>query len=204
MSGAGRRKPILLMIVLFGVLPAAFILLVLLPVRKRMAADAARLEAALARSQALPMIQPLSARERALLEDPAAPWRSRIPVVAGDAQRLAHYHRVITGLQAELRNRKISLLGVRSSWNPIQGSYTLPPVLGSQALPPAGTPGSSAGTLQAWVLEAQVDGPPAELFNTLESLPRISPLLEPVALRWEAVPPKQRQTVVLRNLVTVP
>lgn len=197
-----RTKPILLLTVIFGLLPVLFILLVFLPVRKRMAADQARLEAAIRRNQELPNIQPLTSQERALLDDPAASWRTRIPLVATDAQRLAHYHRVITELQRACQDKGVTLLGVRSTWNPIKGSYTLPSSLGtlSSALPFDSNPGT--GQLQAWALEAQVSGSPAELFKALEAVSRINPLLEPVALRWEMDPHKQ--AIVLRNLVTTP
>ena len=149
MSQGNRTKPTLMLIALFGLLPVVFIFLVFLPVRKRMATDAARLEAAIQRSQELPNIQPLTAQERALLEDSSADWRTRIPFVGTDAQRLAHYHRVITDLQRELKTREVTLLGVRSTWNPIQGSYTLPASLEapSAALPGDTKPGG--GQLQA-------------------------------------------------------
>lgn len=204
MSQGKRTKPTLTLITLFGLLPVAFIFLVFLPVRKRMATDQARLEAAIQRSQELPNIQPLTSQERALLEDPSAPWRTRIPLVSTDARRLAHYHRVITDLQREFKARNVALLGVRSTWNPIKGSYTLPPSLGSISSVVPQNSKRGAGQLQAWVLEAQVSGSPADLFKALEALPRINPLLEPVALRWEMDPPKHKQMIVLRNLVAIP
>lgn len=204
MSQSHRTQRTLTLIALFGLLPAAFIFLIFLPVRKRMATDQARLDAAIQRNQELPNIQPLTSQERALLEDPSASWRTRIPLVATDAQRLAHYHRVITELQREFKAQNVALLGIRSTWNPIKGSYTLPASLGSMS--PAGPmdPKPVAGQLQAWVLEAQVNGSPVELFKALEVLPRINPLLEPVALRWAMAPPQHKQMIVLRNLVTIP
>lgn len=204
MSQGNRTRPMLLLAVIFGLLPAAFIFLVFLPLKHRMAADEARLEAALQRNQALPNVQPLTSQERTLLEDPAASWRTRIPLLTGDAQRLAHYHRVITELQREMKLRNAVLLGVRSDWDPIEGSYTLPAALGSMGAtePRAGTLG--AGRLEPWVLEASVGGSPAELFKALEALPQINPLLEPVALRWEMHGSQPTQMIILRNLVTIP
>jgi hypothetical protein len=205
MSEGRRARPILLLIAVFGLLPAAFVLLVFLPVKKRMAADEARLFAAVKRSQELPNIQPLSAQERLLVEDPKAPWRTRIQPIENDAQRLAHYNRVVTDLQQSLKGQGVVLAGVRSTWNPIQGSFTLPANL------PAGPtevlssePKVATGHLEAWVLEAQVGGSPDELFKALETLPRINPLLEPVALRWDFTPPAPKQTIILRNLVSMP
>jgi hypothetical protein len=204
MNQGTRTKPLLLLFAIFGLMPLAFIVLVFLPARRHMAADEARLEAAIKRNQELPNIQPLTSQERALLEDPAAPWRTRIPSVGTDAQRLAHYYRVITELQRGLKARNVLLLGVRSTWTPIQGSYTLPPTLGAPgpAVPAAGKPGP--GQLQAWALEAQVNGTPRELFQALEVLPTLGPLLEPVALRWEAGASQHTQMIILRNLVTTP
>lgn len=204
MSVGTRTKPILTLAAIFGLVPLAFILLVFLPARKHMAADEARLEAAIKRNQELPNIQPLTAQERALLEDPAASWRTRIPAVANDAQRLAHYHRVITELQRGLKARNILLLGVRSTWTPIQGSYTLPPSLGVLGTPMSVAAKPGPGQLQAWAMEAQVNGTPTELFQALEVLPSLGPLLEPVALRWEAEAPQHKQMIILRNLVTTP
>jgi hypothetical protein len=169
-----------------------------------MEADRLRLEAAIQRYQQLPNIQHLTNQERALLEDPKATWRGRIEVVGSDARRLAHYHRVVTDVQRAFKGRGVELTGIRSTWNPILGSFTLPatlgPATGFEGMEPA--PGS--GKLQAWVLEARVGGAPTELFKALESLPRIQPLLEPVALRWESDLDQQKQAIVLRNLVIVP
>lgn len=204
MSQGSRTKSMFMLFALFGLLPAAFIVLVFLPVKKRMAVDEARLEAALKRNRELPSVQPLTAAERALIEAPDAPWRARLPLITSDSQRLRHYHLVITELQNALRTRKVTLLGVRSTWSPIQGSYTLPPELGSAVIPASSREGLETGQLQAWALEAQIDGPPAALFQALEALPAIPPILEPVALRWEATPSRHKQTILLRNLVITP
>ena len=204
MSQPNRTKPMLALIGLFGLLPVIFTLLVFMPVRKRMKADQARLDAAIQRDQELPSIQPLTAQERTLLEDTSAPWRTRIPLIASDAQRLAHYHQVVTDLQTTWRSRGVTLLGVRSTWNPINASFTLPSLLGDSATALPAKAQSEPGQLQAWVLEARVDGSPTELFKALETLPQIHPLLEPVGLRWESDDTQHRQLIILRNLVTIP
>ena len=53
------------------------------------------------------------------------------------------------------------------------------------------------------MLEARVGGQPGKLFQGLEALGRLEPLLEPVGLRWESVPEHTRQSLLLRNLVLV-
>lgn len=199
-----KRRPLFALITVFGLLPAVFVGLVFLPVKKRMEADRQRLEAAIQRYQQLPNIQPLTSQERALLEDPKATWRGRIEVVGSDARRLAHYHRVVTDVQREFKGRGVELAGIRSTWNPILGSFTLPATLGPATGFEGMEPTGGSGKLQAWVLEARVGGTPTELFKALESLPRIQPLLEPVALRWESDLDQQKQAIVLRNLVIVP
>jgi hypothetical protein len=204
MSQGKRTQPMLVLVAIFGLLPIAFLFLVFLPLKHRMTADQARLEAAIQRNQALPNIQPLTSQERGLLDDPSASWRTRIPLVASDAQRLAHYHRVITELQQEMKVGHAVLLGVRSTWNPIEGSYTLPLSLGPLGATEPLEGSQGAGHLQPWVLEASVGGSPAELFRALEALPRVNPLLEPVALRWEMDAPQPKQMMILRNLVTIP
>jgi len=201
-----QRRPneILALVAIFGLMPLAFVFLVLLPVKKGMETDRARLDAALQRNQSLPNIQPLTSQERALLEDPHAAWRTRIPLIASDAQRLAHYDRVVTGLQHAVKARGVDLLGVRSRWDSIKGSYTLSTMLG--AMPGEIAPGTTSeqGQLQGWVLEAQLGGTPADVFSVLEALPGIDPLLEPVGLRWETLPEERKQMIILRNMVLIP
>jgi hypothetical protein len=166
--------------------------------------DRQRLEAAVRRYQELPTIQPLTAQERVLLDDPKASWRSHIEPVGSDVQRFMHYHRVVTELQRSFKSKGVNLLGVRSTWNPIQGSFTLPANLGSAVDFKGTEPRTGTGKLQAWVIETRIGGTPTELFTALESLPHIHPLLEPVALRWDSDLEQQKQIIVLRNLVTVP
>jgi hypothetical protein len=200
-SRTGER---LLLATLFLVLPALFVFLVLLPSRRRMEARKARMEAITQRLRILPAIQPLSAPERALLNDPQARWQKRIPYLKGDAGRLAHYHAVVSQLQNAWKQDKVALLSVRASWDGLTGSYSLPGELGN---PPLGLPvegTAPTGRLQGWVLDVRVGGSPDSLFQAMEGLTRLDPLLEPVGLRWESVPDRTRQSLLLRNLILAP
>ena len=202
MRKKSRSKEWAILFSVFGVLPALFVVFLLLPCFKRDTAYIERQRAADQRIMELPTVQPLNAEERAALEDPAALWKQRIPLVANDGARLGHYHLVVTELQQACRQSGVSLLGVRSTWDPIRGSFTLPPLLGQG--PTLATEAGTQGQLGAWVLEARVDGPTPQLFHTLEGLSGMSPLLEPVGLRWEADEKGLRQYLLLRNLVLVP
>jgi len=202
MKKTSRSREWTILFTVFGVLPALFVAFVLLPCIKRDKNYIERQRAADQRLSELPAVQPLNAEERDALELPTAPWRRRIPLVANDGARLGHYHQVVTELQQTCRQSGIDLVGIRSTWDPIRGSFTLPTLLAQGPLPPKET--GTQGRLQGWVLEARVDGPTPQLFRTLEGLPRIEPLLEPVGFRWEADEKGLRQYVLLRNLVLVP
>ena len=191
----------ILMGLAFGVLPIAYYLLVHRPIQARIDGHRARQQAADARIQELPNVQPLASGEREALVDPAAPWRARLAVLQGEADRLEHYHRVVTDLHGRLQASGVVVEGIRSTWDPIQGSFTLP-----AALAPSPTRGSDAeaqASLQGWVLEARIGAPSLRLFEALEALPRVGPVLEPVGFRWEAGAEGVRQHLVLRNLVLV-
>jgi hypothetical protein len=199
-----RTRERLTLAALFGLVPAVFIFAVLLPSRRRMEARKARMEAISARLKALPAIQPLSVRERALIQDPRAPWRTRIPLLRNDAERFAHYHFVVSDLQGEWKREGVQLLGVRASWDVLNGSYSMPRDLGDPELGLAREGTAAAGQIQGWVLEAGVGGPADQLFQGMAALARIEPLLEPVGLRWESVPQHTRQFLILRNLTLAP
>ncbi len=182
-------------------LPICFYAFIVRPARVTLETLDARIEAADLQIRDLPNFQPLSAEEKKVLLDPAAPWRQRLPIIAGDGAKLAHYDRVVSLLQRAWGSRGVAIEGVRSSWDPIQASFTLPGTLP----PPVGAAGSSGpGELRAWVLEARIAGPADRLFIGLEHLPAVQPLLEPVGLRWEATPERRQQSLWLRNLVLEP
>lgn len=185
----------------FLVLPLLFYLLLLRPAQARLAVYSARIEAAEVQIRDLPNFRPLSPAEQAVLKDPAAPWRQRIPIVGGDRAKLAHYDRVVTLLQREWMKHGVPLEAARSSWDPIQASFTLPANL---PLPSAGPGSGGSGTLTAWVLEARIGGPSDRLFAALDALPRVPTLLEPVGLRWDRTGDKPWQALWLRNFALVP
>jgi len=202
MTKNSRAKEWVLLFVVFGVLPTLFIVFLLFPSLKRDTEYIERQRVANQRLQELPVVQALGAEERKVLLDPAAPWKRRIPFISNDGARLGHYHQVVTELQQSCRKSGINLMGVRSSWDPIRGSFTLPTLLSPGPL--LATEGGSQGLLQAWVLEARLEGPTPQLFRAMEGIPRVEPLLEPIGLRWEADPKGLRQYLLLRNLVLAP
>ncbi|MDP1833256.1 MAG: hypothetical protein Q8K67_14455 [Geothrix sp.] len=193
-----------LLALILGLAPLLFWLLVWRPAQARMAAHQARIAEARTRIQELPRYAPLSDEESAFLENSAAPWRQRIPLIRGDRDRLAHYHRVVTGVDQALRRGGLRIHGMRSSWDPIHASFTLDRELAGDPMASPPLENAQDGTLRAWVLEVQLDGPTGGLFTGLDRLGAISPLLEPVGLRWEATPERRAQALWLRNLVLVP
>ena len=200
-SRVGER---LLLATLFLVLPVLFLVFVLLPSRTRMEARKQRQAAITERLKLLPTIQPLSLKERALLEDPQAPYKTRIPLLRSDSERLGHYHSVVSDLQIAWKRDGVALLSLRANWDGFKGSYSLPGELGNPRLGLPVTDTAPTGQLQAWGLDARVGGNPDQLFQALEALGGIDPLLEPVGLRWESVPDRTRQSLLLRNLILAP
>lgn len=185
-------------------LPALFIFLVLLPDLRAMKSLKEELDSVRVRLEALPAAAPLGDAEKRLLEDPQAPWKERIPAVAGDAARLAHYHRVVTGLHGGWRQAGLAPYTIRSSWDPIRASFSLPKTLGPEATDPGAAPVAGRGRVQAWVVEVRLEGPAEDLFKALRALPEAGPLLEPVGLRWEHGREISQQSLLLRNYVLGP
>jgi hypothetical protein len=204
MSQGRKSSEVALLVGLFMVLPAVFIFLVLMPTLNRMKEHRGRLETAQEAIRALPDVQPLSAEERKLLEDPKAEWKARIPVVSNDGERLTHYNRVVTDLQRTWKNCGVTTLSMRSTWDPIKGSFTVPESFGSvpQDFPPAYFSGQ--GTPSAWVIEARLAGKNAPLFTAMEALSKLNPLLEPVGIRWESSPEGPKEMLILRNIILSP
>lgn len=201
--GAPTAERLALGSILLG-LPALFIFLVLLPDLRAMKSLKEELESARVRLEALPAAAPLGEDEKRLLDDPTAPWKERIPAVSGDAARLAHYHRVVTGLHGTWRHAGLAPCTIRSSWDPIRASFSLPNSLGTEGTDPRATPLAGRGRVLAWVVEVRLDGPPEDLFKALRGLPEAGPLLEPVGLRWEHGRETSQQSLLLRNYVLGP
>lgn len=193
-----------LLILMILASPLLFWLLIWRPAQNRMAAHGARIREARAKIQELPHYAPLSGQETAFLEAPTAAWKARLPLIRGDRDRLAHYHRVVTGVDQAFRRRGLKVYGMRSSWNAIHASFTLDRDLGPDHLAQLPPGLSQEGNLAAWVLEVQLEGPTADLFTGLGQLGALTPLLEPVGFRWEATAERRAQALWLRNLVLVP
>ncbi len=192
-----------LLVLVLALGPVLFGWLVWLPARGRMQLARTRIDVARAALQELPRYDPLSPEEALVLQSPQAAWKSRIPLVRGDGDRLFHYHRVVTDLDRALSGSGLRTHGMRSSWDPIRASFTLPSLLAPTLAAPI--PGEALdGPLGAWVLEVQLEGPTAGLFTALERLRQVQPLLEPVGLRWEATPERRAQSLLLRSLVVQP
>ena len=192
-------RALLVLLLLVG--PLLFAWLVWLPFRQRMKVTQARIQAAQAALQELPRYDPLSAEEVAFLEAPQAPWKARIPLIRGDEDRLHHYHRVVTALDRALATAGLRVHGMRSSWDPIRASFTLPGSLAAPTLAATASAGPLDGPLAAWVVEVQVDGTTTGLFTALERIQPVTPLLEPVGLRWESTSERRAQSLLLRSLV---
>lgn len=191
----------ILMGLAFGAMPIAYYLLAHRPLQAKIDGHRARQQAAEARLQELPNVQPLASGEREALGNPEAPWRARLAFLKGEADRLEHYHRVVTDLHRHLQQAGVAVEGIRSTWDPIRGSFTLPSVL-APAPAPASDPDAQI-RLQAWVMEARIGAPSLRLYEALEALPQVGPVLEPVGFRWEAGAEGVRQHLVLRNVVVV-
>jgi len=197
------RERILMALALMG-LPALILWFGIFPAQKRADALRARIRSTEDEFKAIPRFSPLSAAERDLLKDPQAPWRTRMPVVAGDRARLAHYSRVVGELQETLQQAGTPAVGMRSSWDPIQASFTLQGSI-PEITPDLGLSQDSAELkVSGWVLETEIPGTTEKLFKALGSIHQVHPLMEPIGLRWEATVERRRQHLLLRNLVLIP
>ena len=202
-----RGAPISERLALGGILlglPILFIVLVLRPDLRAMTSLKEELESTRVRLEALPAAAPLGEEEKRLLEDPRAPWKERIPSVSGDGARLAHYHRVVTNLHGAWRQEGLVPFTIRSSWDPIRASFSLPKSLGMEETGSLMPTAEGRGRIQGWVVEVRLEGPPGDLFRALRTLPQSGPLLEPVGLRWEHGREFSQQSLLLRNYVMSP
>lgn len=193
-----------LLVPIFLLAPATLMWGVLFPAQRRMATYRDRVDAANAQIEIISHVTPLTAAEREVLDDPFAPWKTRMPLVASDLDRLNQYTRVVTGLQARINASGGSVAGVRSSWDPIRADFTTPSRLAvpSPAVTPQGHLADSV--VSGWALEVQVGGPPASLGHALGALPQVDPLLIPIGLRWEGRDGHPFQAIILRNLYLAP
>lgn len=194
----------LLMATALVVVPGLVVALGVLPMQRRTSALRQRIEALNREDAQLPRFAPPTRDERALLEAQQARVQARIPTVAGDAERLLHYHRVVSGLQGHLQRDGLASPGMRSSWDPIRASFTLPGALEPAASRAETLEPVRSNLLQGWVLEVQIPGGTGNLFRALARATEPEPLLEPVGLRWEATPEEHRQHLLFRNLVLAP
>jgi hypothetical protein len=211
-------KPVrerLLLGALLGIVPALVALLVLVPGSRRLAALHRRIDAAHGQAPEVARFLPVGPEERAFLENPAAPWRTRLPLVADDAARLAHVDRVTTEWLAALAPLGLRPTGMRLLLDPVQAQFTLPDAPLQPARPPQPATDRPDLKVAEWVLEVEIPGPTRNLFRALAAVPRVNALLEPGGLRWE-VPDEtapgagrrrsqgHRQVLVLRSFYLRP
>jgi hypothetical protein len=154
---------------------------------------------------------PVNREERSLLEAPAAPWRSRIPVIGGDSARLAHVHRVVSDLNAAFKAGGVKVVGIQATWDPIDAKFTLPAQLTREAVPAQSAQDAPGFKVAGWVLVVEIGGATGDLFKALALVPRVNSLLEPVGLRWGRAPGKDAreaapssQYLILRNVYLQP
>ena len=125
-GGARNVKERLLMAGMVVIVPLLFGFGVARPILKRIDALKFRFNQASSELAALPQFTAISPAEKAVLEDPAAGWRKRLPVLGDEQARLAHYHRVVSELQRGWKAAGVPVLALRSSWDPIRASFTFP------------------------------------------------------------------------------
>ena len=197
------RERALMAVVLFGA-PALLLWLGILPAIRRSEALRQRIQGLNGEYVAQPICVPLSQAERELTQDPLAPWRTRMPLVAGDLARLSHYNRVVNELHETLSQARVAPSKMRSSWEPIKASFTIPPEMGLAPFDVSASQDSPELKASGWVLEAEIPGTTPQLFKALAVIHQVHPILEPVGFRWEAMPDHRRQNLLLRNLVLTP
>ncbi len=197
------HERMLLGVGLLGV-PALLILVGIMPMLKKTEHLKKEIQALESEYKDIPRFSPLSRDEKQFLQDPEATWRKRMPVVLGDAARLNHYSRVVGELQYTLRTSGAPMDSLRSSWDPIQATFTLEEDLAE--ITPGLTPVQDRPEykVQGWVLEANIPGSTDKLFQAMATSYEVHPLLEPVGIRWESTLEKRRQQILYRNLVLCP
>lgn len=185
------------------VVPLLFGVLVARPTLRRIDGHKQRFQAASAEAAAIPQFSSVTPAEREVLDDPAAAWRRRMPVLASEQARLAHYHRVVSTAQRGWKAAGVPVVGLRSTWDPIRASFTLPAAVDSAEEAKPVLQDSPELKVRGWVVEARFPAPTDALFRALAVVPQFEPLLEPIGLRWESYPDHRQQSLLLRNLVVV-
>jgi hypothetical protein len=194
-----NRERLLLGLAL-AALPALIYGLAIRPVSRRIAALKGRIAAARAEARPAEPFTPVTPEERKLLTDPAAPWRARIPMAADEGERLALADRVLSGLAAALRERGARVLAVRARFDPVKADFTPPLEALPRPAPERAAPDSRPEDAMAgWVLELELAGDPGQLFKALGVAAGMEPLLEPVGLRWMAMPGKTNEPGATRQ-----
>lgn len=215
-------KPIgerLLMGLLLAALPALAVALVVWPASRRLAALRQRIDAAHALAPEVAPFVPVSREERAFLTDPEAPWRTRIPLVAGDGARLAQVDRVVNEVRAALAAQGVRAAEMRLLLDPVQAEFSLPDEATREVQAPRPATDAPDLRVSGWALEVVVPGATGNLFKALAAVPGVNALLEPGGLRWEVGAPtlvrhrrgrpaetrtSHRQVLVLRNFYLKP
>jgi hypothetical protein len=200
-TGIARER--LLMALWFAGLPLLLYALMVRPSLGRIGALQRRIHNANLGAREFTTFTPVTREERAFLEAPGAPWRSRIEWAGDDAARLSHVNRLVGAVDAALAARGLRIAAMRVAWDPVLADFTLPDHLVPEPLPEPDRPDQPENRVGGLVLEVEIAGSTEQLFKALAAVPEVNPLLEPVGLHWEPSPdparPGYRQYLLLRN-----
>jgi len=200
-TGIARER--LLMALWFAGLPMLLYALVVRPSLGRIEAFRARIHTADLGAREFASFTPVTREERAFLEAPGAPWRSRIEWAGDDAARLSHVNRLVGAVDAALAARGLRIAAMRVAWDPVLADFTLPDHLVPEPLPQPDRPDQPENRVGGLVLEVEIAGSTEQLFQALAAVPEVNPLLEPVGLHWEPTTDPARtgfrQYLLLRN-----
>lgn len=195
---------------LIPALPIALYFLIIQPSVQRAKALNQRIAKAHSASPFQPYT-PVNREEQSFLEASPVSWRSRIPVIAGDAARLAHVHRVVSDLNAAFKAGGVKVVGIQATWDPIEAKFTLPAQLTREAAPARSVGDAPEFKVAGWVLVVEIGGATGDLFKAMALLPKVNSLLEPVGLRWGEAPGADAQKpaapsqyLILRNVYLQP
>lgn len=178
------------MALLLAGIPAVIVWAVILPSVRRSAGLRRRIDAAHQVARDVRPFIPVGGEERAFLEGPGAPWRSRLPWVPDDAARLAHVDRVVNEVGAAFGAKGVRIAGMKVVMDPVRADFSLPPRAGREAFPLQAVMDSPENRVDGWVLDVEIAGSTGDLFKALSAVTAVNALLEPVGLTWEAAPAK--------------